>query len=335
MSGGFVALQGRMNGGLAERVGSAPLTALYSFGSGLVILTIIMFFTKQMLDGVKRLPVSVRVGQLSKWQLLVGLVGAAFVWTQATVVPEIGVAAFLVGVTAGISVGSLFFDRMGLSALGAQAITWQRVAAAVIAVVAVWFSVAGFQSGWAGVGMASGLAVLVGSLSAGQQGVNSQIGKVVASPLAATWLNFVVGTLGLIALLGLVGVFVGGGSADDAARVGAAGGGAGGGAAGDADVALSSWGANDFWLLFGGVAGVGFIVTSIVSVRRLGVLVFSLFLIVGQMLVALALDLVAPTADSVVSGYLIFGVALTLFAATIAPPRTCRTHPPHPGAPHT
>jgi transporter family-2 protein len=304
MSGGFVALQGRMNGGLAERVGSAPLTALYSFGSGLVILTIIMLFNKQMLDGVKRLPASVRVGQLSKWQLLVGLVGAAFVWTQATVVPQIGVAAFLVGVTAGISVGSLFFDRIGLSALGAQAITWQRVAAAVIAVVAVWFSVASFQGGWAGVGVASGLAVLVGSLSAGQQGVNSQIGKVVASPLAATWLNFVVGTLGLIALLGLVGVFVGGGAAG-----------------GGADVFLSSWGANDFWLLFGGVAGVGLIVTSIVSVRRLGVLVFSLFLIVGQMLVALALDLIAPNADSVVSGYLIVAVALTLFAAAIALPR--------------
>jgi transporter family-2 protein len=159
---------------------------------------------------------------------------------------------------------------------------------------------------------------LVGSLSAGQQGVNSQIGKVVASPLAATWLNFVVGTLGLIALLGLVGVFVGGGSAGDATRVGAAGGGA--------DVVFSSWGANDFRLLFGGVAGVGFIVTSIVSVRRLGVLVFSLFLNVGQMLVALALDLVAPTADSLVSGYLIVAVALTLFAAAIALPRTRRTH---------
>jgi transporter family-2 protein len=237
-------------------------------------------------------------------------------------VPEIGVAAFLVGVTAGISVGSLFFDRIGLSALGAQAITWQRVAAAVIAVVAVWFSVAGFQSGWAGVGVASGLAVLVGSLSAGQQGVNSQIGKVVASPLAATWLNFVLGTLGLIALLGLVGVFVGGGAAGGDSAIGA-------------DVFLSSWGVNDLWLLFGGVAGVGFIVTSIVSVRRLGVLVFSLFLIVGQMLVALALDLVVPTTDSVVSGYLLVAVALTLFAAAIALPRTRRTHPPRPGSQHT
>jgi transporter family-2 protein len=271
-----------------------------------------------MFDGVKRLPVTVRVGQLSKWQLLVGLVGAAFVWTQATVVPEIGVAAFLVGVTAGISVGSLFFDRIGLSALGAQAITWQRVAAAAIAVIAVWFSVASFQDGWAGVGVASGLAVLVGSLSAGQQGVNSQIGKVVASPLAATWLNFVVGTLGLIALLGLVGGFVGGGAAGGGA---AAGGSAGGGSAGGADVVLSSWGVNDLWLLFGGVAGVGFIVTSIVSVRRLGVLVFSLFLIVGQMLAALALDLVAPTADSVVNGYLIAAAALTFLAAAIALPR--------------
>jgi transporter family-2 protein len=169
---------------------------------------------------------------------------------------------------------------------------------------------------------------LVGSLSAGQQGVNSQIGKVVASPLAATWLNFVVGTLGLIALLGLVGVFVGGDSAGVGAAVGSAGGGgavgggsAGVGASGGADVVLSSWGASDWWLLFGGVAGVGFIVTSIVSVRRLGVLVFSLFLIVGQMLVALALDLVAPNADSVVSGYLIVAVALTLFAAAIALPR--------------
>jgi transporter family-2 protein len=158
---------------------------------------------------------------------------------------------------------------------------------------------------------------LVGSLSAGQQGVNSQIGKVVASPLAATWLNFVVGTLGLIALLGLVGGFVGGGAAGG----GAAGGSAGGGSAGGADVVLSSWGVNDLWLLFGGVAGVGFIVTSIVSVRRLGVLVFSLFLIVGQMLAALALDLVAPTADSVVNGYLIAAAALTLFAAAIALPR--------------
>jgi transporter family-2 protein len=270
-----------------------------------------------MLDGVKRLPASVCVGPLSQWQLFVGLVGAAFVWTQATVVPEIGAAAFLVGVTAGISVGSLFFDRIGLSALGAQAITWQRVAAAAIAVIAVWFSVASFQGGWAGVGVASGLAVLVGSLSAGQQGVNSQIGKVVASPLAATWLNFVVGTLGLIALLGLVGGFVGGGAAGG----GAAGGSAGGGSAGGADVVLSSWGVNDLWLLFGGVAGVGFIVTSIVSVRRLGVLVFSLFLIVGQMLAALALDLVAPTADSVVNGYLIAAAALTFLAAAIALPR--------------
>jgi uncharacterized membrane protein YdcZ (DUF606 family) len=64
-------------------------------------------------------------------------------------------------------------------------------------------------------------------------------------------------------------------------------------------------------------------------------LVFSLFLIVGQMLVALALDLIAPNADSVVSGYLIVAVALTLFAAVIALPRTRHAHPPHPGSPHT
>jgi uncharacterized membrane protein YdcZ (DUF606 family) len=129
--------------------------------------------------------------------------------------------------------------------------------------------------------------------------------------------------LGLIALLGFVGVFVGGGlGGGGSAGVGAAVGSAAvGSAGGGADVVLSLRATNDVWLLFGGVAGLGFIVTSIVSVRRLGVLVFSLFLIAGQMLVALALDLVAPTADSVVSGYLIVAVALTLFAAAIALPR--------------
>jgi transporter family-2 protein len=88
---------------------------------------------------------------------------------------------------------------------------------------------------------------------------------------------------------------------------------------------LRGWTASDCWLLFGGVAGVGFIVTSIISVRRLGVLVFSLFLIAGQMLVALSLDLVFPTGGSVVSLYLIAAVALTLLAAAIALPH--RTNP--------
>jgi transporter family-2 protein len=69
---------------------------------------------------------------------------------------------------------------------------------------------------------------------------------------------------------------------------------------------------------------VGFIVTSIISVRRLGVLVFSLFLIAGQMLVALLLDLVFPTGGSAVSLYLIAAVALTLLAAAIALPRRTR-----------
>jgi len=301
MSGALVATQGRMNGGLAERIGSAPLAALYSFGSGLIILSVFMVFSRSMLDGVKRLPASVRRGGLNGWQLFAGLAGAVFVWTQSTVVPEIGVAAFLVGVTAGISSGSLLVDRIGVSAMGVQAITLQRVVAAGIAVIAVWLSVLGFAEGWSGVGVLVLLAFSVGVLNAGQQAVNSQIGKVIGSPLAATWLNFVVGTLGLIGLFGLVGVVSGG-----------------------AGVALRGWAASDLWLLFGGVAGVGFIVTSIISVRRLGVLVFSLFLIVGQMLVALLLDLVFPTGGSFVNLYLIAAVALALLAAAIALPR--RTH---------
>ncbi len=288
-----------MNGGLAELLGSVSVAALTSFASGLVILTAVMVFWRSMFAGVKRLPTAVRSGQLPSWQLFAGLAGAIFVWTQSRIVPVVGTAIFLVGVTAGVSLGSLVVDRLGVSAMGKQAITWQRVAAAAITVFAVWISVIGRGGDAVGVGALALIAFVVGVLSAGQQAVNSQIGKQIGEPLSATWLNFFVGTAGLLAFIGVSQVLSLNGSSE---------------------VLWSSTralGFSDIWLLFGGVAGVGYITASIIAVRGLGVLVFSLFLIVGQMSVALLLDLLLPTEGSVVGVYLVFGVALTLVAATL------------------
>lgn len=289
-----------MNGGLSERIGSVSTAALISFGSGFVVLTLVMFIWRPMWQGVTRLPASVRAGQLAGWQLFAGLAGAIFVWTQSRVVPEVGTAVFLVGVTAGVSLGSLLVDRLGVSAMGKQAITWQRVGAAALAVVAVWISVVGRDGAVLAIGGLALIAFAVGVLSAGQQAVNSQIGKQIREPLSATWLNFAVGTAGLLALIGVTQL--------------------GFGRSGLSTVSLqfSDVGASEVWLFLGGVAGVGYITASIIAVRGLGVLVFSLFLIVGQMSVALALDVFLPTSGSSLGISLVVAVALTLAAAALA-----------------
>jgi transporter family-2 protein len=298
-AGVLVAVQARMNGGLAELLDSVSVAALVSFASGLVILTVVMVLWPPMFAGIKRLPTVVRTGQLRNWQLFAGLAGAIFVWSQSRIVPVAGTAIFLLGVTAGVSLGSLIVDRLGVSAMGKQAVTWQRVAAAVITVFAVWISVVGRGDDAVGVGALALIAFAVGVLSAGQQAVNSQIGKQIGEPLSATWLNFFVGTAGLVALIGVnqvLSLSESNGALWRSAR---------------------AFEVSDIWLLFGGLAGVGYITASIIAVRGLGVLGFSLFLIVGQMSIGLLLDLLVPTGGASVGAYLVIGVALTLLAATL------------------
>lgn len=290
----MMALQSRINGELAATLGNGLQAAVISFGSGFVLLSVMALTIRSVREGLRRLPGAVRDGDLRWWQVLGGLLGGFFVAVQSATVPVIGVAVFTVAVVAGQSGSSILVDRAGLGPAGRRAVTPRRLLSAALAVLAVGVAVsdrlgaAGFSA------TALAFALVAGTGIALQQAINGRVGLAARSPVAAAWVNFAVGVVGLAVALGLA--------------VAAAGQSLGGLPAGPA-----SW-----WLYLGGTLGVVFIATAAWAVRPLGVLLFALLSIAGQLGGALVLDLLAPAAGEAPGWPLVAGVALALVAVVVA-----------------
>jgi transporter family-2 protein len=73
-----------------------------------------------------------------------------------------------------------------------------------------------------------------------------------------------------------------------------------------------------WWIYVGGVLGVAFIATSAWVLPIIGVLVFALVAIAGQLIGSLVLDLVFPVPGSNVTWNLVAGVLLALVAVLLA-----------------
>jgi transporter family-2 protein len=166
------------------------------------------------------------------------------------------------------------------------------VLAAALAVAGVAVSVSGRLDGSALVLLPVALALAAGAGSAAQAGVNGRVNVVSGQVLSTTWLNFTMGTL----MLGVVAV----------ARWGVGG--------------LHPSVPHDvpWWAWWGGLCGIGFIGTAAWAVRHLGVLLFSLAVVTGQLGAAVVLDLLDPATRPDVGPAVLAGVAVTLVAAALA-----------------
>jgi transporter family-2 protein len=107
------------------------------------------------------------------------------------------------------------------------------------------------------------LALLAGALLPVQTGVNVQLRAALGEPLAAALVSFMVGTLGLGALVLLLRV--------------------------PAPIA-TAWQRSEWWHWIGGLLGAGYIVLAIVIAPRLGAATFIAVVVAGQMLSSLVLD---------------------------------------------
>ncbi len=290
--GALTALQSRINGELSYVTGNGIEAAVVSFGSGWLILTVMLLAWRPMREGLRQVMASVRDGRLKWWQVLGGLLGAFFVAVQSTTVPVIGVAVFTVAVVAGQSANSLVVDRIGLGPAGRQDITVARVLSAVLAVLAVGVAV---SDRWSGPGNSSLLAVaaaLVAGLAiAVQQAINGRVGRAAGNAFTATWINFGFGCLLLGSAFGLAWAFT---SYDPGP--------------------LPS---QPLWLYLGGAIGVLFIATAAWVVQVLGVLLFALLSIAGQLTGALVIDIVLPTPGSTFHPVLVLGVLLAGLAVAV------------------
>ena len=291
LGGVLTSAQGRMNGELSRAMGQPIEAALWSFGSGLAVLTCLLAFPR-VRAGLGRVRAGVRDGRLRWSQCIGGLAGGLFVACQTFAVPLVGVALFTVASIAGQTGNALAVDRLGIGPGGRKPVHLDRVGAALLAIVGVAVAVSGRLGGAEFSLLPIVLAVLVGGGVAIQQGTNARVNIESRHVLSTTFLNFLTGTTLLVVIaLGelAAGTFH--------------------------PVALP---AAPWWAWFGGVAGIGFIAISAWGVRHLGVLVFGLALLTGQLGSALALDLLDPRTRDAVGPAMWLGVAITFVAAALA-----------------
>jgi len=289
--GAGIALQSRAHGELGQYVGTGLFPAWWSMTSGFVLLTVIVMTRRGLRAGVA---VAVRAGRsrvLPWWAFTGGLLGSFFLVSQSVAVPITGVAVFTVGVVAGQVIGSLVADRIGLAGAGRRAVTTRRLAAAGIAVLAVLIGVSDRLGSATSVVAFAVLAVVAGVVTAPQQAFNGRVGLTAGSAFVGAWGSYLGGVLTMSVVLAV-------------------------GLRGWVHLA-DAWGAAP-WTYAGGALGVAAIVGGAWAVPILGVLVFSLVSLFGQLAGALALDLLVPTPGTSVGWHLFVGVATAGVAVAVA-----------------
>ncbi|WP_192580713.1 DMT family transporter [Micromonospora sp. AMSO1212t] len=289
-SGVMVAVQSRINGELGVRLADGIAAAVVSFGVGLLILLVLVPATPGGRRGLAALRGALRAGTLRPWQCLGGVCGAFLVATQGLTIGTLGVAVFTVAVVAGQSGSSLLVDRAGIGPAGRQPVTPNRLIGAVLTVLAVLLAVGDR------LGDPDALALALLPLAAGvgiawQQAVNGRVRAASGSAMTATLVNFTVGTAALLVTFAVDLVVRGrpGGAFPD-----------------------------EPWLYLGGPLGIVFIALAAALVRFTGVLLLGLATIAGQIVGAVLLDLVLPTAASHPGLDTLLGAALTMVAVLVA-----------------
>ncbi|TDN92178.1 transporter family-2 protein [Microbacterium sp. BK668] len=286
--GVLTAVQARVNGSLGLALGDGFTAAVISFGSGLAILLVLCAVLPAGRAGLVRL---VRgVGRdIPYWMLIGGLAGALTVATQGLTVATIGVALFTVGVVAGQTVNGLVLDRVGYGPAGVVAVTLGRLAGGLLVLLAVVLCLAG--EGLAAVPWwMLLLPFLAGAGIAWQQATNGRLRQAVGSPLVATLVNFIGGTLALVVA--------------DVVHISTAG-------------APERFPA-DAWLYAGGAIGVVYIFLSAALVRHTGVLLLGLGSVVGLLATSVVLDALWPPLSGPSLGVAVAAVFVALVGVVVA-----------------
>jgi transporter family-2 protein len=287
----MIALQARANGELSHLIGNGVQAALVSFGSGLLIITVVALFSPSIKAGARNLKGAVDRKELPKWTLFAGALGGSFVAVQTHIVPLIGVAIYSVASIAGQTAASLVVDRIGLTGGGKKHITPRRIAAALFTVFAVFISVFDRLDGRDLSLFAVLMGCVAGAIVGVQRALNGQINEHSNQSFTTSFLNFFMGTTFLfLFLLILVGV-------------------------GPTEfVPLPS---GPWWIYTGGVLGVIYIAFTSTIVQHLGVLTFTLFSVGGQLVGSLLIDLYSPTDGVSISVYLVSGIVMTYFGVVV------------------
>jgi transporter family-2 protein len=282
-------LQSLVNGHLGTALGDGHAAALVSFGTGLVLMLIIVFSRTATRTAFLRLPGQLIKGTIPRWNFFAGLCGAVIVLSEGVTVGFLGVAIFQTSLISGMVISGVVCDRLGIGVRFKQAVTTPRLIGAILAICATVLVV---SPNWSTPHMIA-LAIMpfVGGLLAGWQPAgNSEIGLLSRSMFVSITWNFLIGfvALGLVYVIRMM-------------------------TSGAHFTLPTTW-----WMYFGGPLGLLSIALMALLVRGLGLLLLGLASTAGQLIGSLVLEVVVPNAGSRLHLVTVLGAGVALIAAAIA-----------------
>lgn len=290
--GAMTAVQARINGVLGVRIDDGIVAGLISFAVGLVFLVVVILAMPSGRAGLGRLVTGIRTRTIPFWMLLGGTCGALTVTTQGLVAGVLGVSLFTVGVVAGQTLHGLLLDRMGVGPSGVVAVTPGRVIGGVLALAAVGVSLGGDVLATAPLWLLL-LPFAAGAGIAWQAAANGRLARRVASPLSATLMSFVAGTVVLLAGA-TVSVLTRGMPGSPPAEP---------------------------WLYLGGLLGFAYILLGAWLVPSTGVLLLGLGSVLGQLVTSVLIDIFWPVDQGPALWQLVAMVVVAVASVVVALPR--------------
>ena len=279
-------MQAGISGQLAHELNDGIMAALISNIGG-ALFTGLFLLNPEVRKKGKKLFQDVISGKFAKWQLLGGVAGAVYISTASSTVSIIGTGLFTVVLVASQNMSGIVADRFGLSSGSRKKITPKRSIAAVIGIAAVLLSVTDFQGKILWIPIAA--VVMAGVAVTVQFALNGRVTKAANSQVSA-FINFPMSLITVSITLIVMNLF---------------------------GKNWNTW-PNQWWLYTAGFLGAVVVYLAAATIRTLGVLLFGLASVAGQLITSIALDVILPNANINVGWALISGAGLMLLAVYLA-----------------
>lgn len=289
IAGGLVAVQARVNSGLAFEIESGIFAALISFGIGLLIISTASMLMPSNRKSFYEVIRSLRGGTIPLFLIFAGAIGGFFVIIQSSIAGVIGVSLFSVGVVTGASLSALVLDGKGLLGLEKREIGLIRIFGTLLAIAGL--VVVGDFSNYSFDPLIL-LAFVAGVGMGFQQAMNGLFGKLAKTAVIPTLFNFLAGTL----LIALALLLLEGGK-------------------------VPEYLPNNPFLYIGGVVGVIFIFVQVVVLPKIGALTMGISMLVGQLVGSVLLDWLLPIASRPITISTLLGILLAMVGAGLVAKR--------------
>ncbi|WP_216476082.1 DMT family transporter [Coriobacterium glomerans] len=289
LAGMLSPMQSAVNGQVGKELGDGNLSAVVSFASGLVVMTIIILSQGSTRKGFASIPHKITAHRIPWWNWVAGCCGAMVVFSEGATASVLGVATFQTTLISGMVISGLACDRLGIGVDSKQPFSIPRVLGAILAIVATVLVVLPNWQMPKVIALAV-LPFLAGLLAGWQPAGNSAVARETGSMLVSITWNFLVGFCILASVL-LVRF-----------------------AMGQVTPGLPS----DWWMYLGGPLGLLSIALMALLVRGLGLLLLGLASTAGQLIGSVLIDWLVPALGNQVYFVTILGAFVALVGAGIA-----------------